>query len=174
MVAIAFACCALLTYAATALAGSAGRSQGKTGTGPGTRTKVTLGNPTCTHFVVAPQPTAAKAGRVTFVVSNKGTLGHPFCGKGAYRTPNTPDTHEFVVLKTNLPPGKLPLKAGSVPGYGDKEAVEVGRVAELQELEPGQTRTLTLNLKPGKYVLLCNIHGHYQLGSYAAFRVTSG
>ncbi len=160
--AIALACCVLLAYAATA------RSEGNTG--KGTRAKVTLAQPTCNHFTVTPQPTAVKAGPVTFVVSNVGAAGHPTWGQGVA---NPPERHELVVLKTNLPPGKLPLKTELGVPY--KFAVEVGRVAPAIAVNPGQTQTVTLNLKPGKYVLICNLFDHYVAGrQYAAFRVTSG
>jgi uncharacterized cupredoxin-like copper-binding protein len=97
-------------------------------------------------FALAPVPTKVKAGKVTFVASNKGALDH-----------------ELVVLKTNLAPTKLPVKG--------TKAVEVGRVGKIPPLKPGQTKTLTLTLKPGKYVLICNVAGHYKAGQHAAFTV---
>ena len=47
------------------------------------------------EFSINPTSTTAPAGRVTFRVRNSGTA-----------------THEFVVLRTNTPAGKLPLKNG--------------------------------------------------------------
>ena len=98
-------------------------------------------------FDLTPTPARAGKGKVTFVVSNKG-VGLD---------------HEFVVLKTNLPPTKLKVKGS--------KAVETGRVGKLLPLKPGQTKTLTLTLAPGKYVLICNLPGHYKAGQRAAFRV---
>lgn len=88
-----------------------------------------------------------KAGQVTFVVKNVGKL-----------------EHSFVVLKTTRAPGKL-RQRGNV-------AVEEGRVGRIAPFKPGQTRRLTLTLKPGKYVLICNMPLHYKAGQYAGFTVT--
>ena len=91
-------------------------------------------------------PSTAKAGKITFVVYNKGTV-----------------KHEFIVVKTNRPAGKLPLK-GSV-------AKLTGVKGKLRPITPGTTKKLTLTLKPGKYVLLCNLAGHYRAGQFKAFKV---
>jgi uncharacterized cupredoxin-like copper-binding protein len=40
----------------------------------------------------------------------------------------------------------------------------VRRFGEIADLAPGKTGKLTLNLKPGAYVLFCNRPGHYQDG----------
>jgi uncharacterized cupredoxin-like copper-binding protein len=88
-----------------------------------------------------------KAGQVTFVVKNVGKL-----------------EHSFVVLKTTRAPGKL-RQRGNV-------AVEEGRVGRIAPFKPGQTRRLTLTLRPGKYVLICNMPLHYKAGQYAGFTVT--
>ena len=50
----------------------------------------------------------------------------------------------------------------SVKGDGDKVNTFV---------PPGQTRTLTLKLTPGHYVLLCNLPAHYKAGQHADFTV---
>ena len=101
------------------------------------------------EFKVIPTPTSAPRGAVTFSVRNTGKL-----------------EHELVVLKTNVAPAKLPVKSG--------KAVEAGRVGKIgaPKLKPGAARTLNLNLGAGKYVLLCNLPGHYQAGQRVGFRVT--
>jgi uncharacterized cupredoxin-like copper-binding protein len=100
------------------------------------------------EFKLSPKPTKVKTGKVTFTVRNIGHLAH-----------------EFIVLKTNIAANKLPKKG--------QRAVEVGRVGRIPgEIKAGQTKTLTLNLKPGKYVLLCNLPAHYASGQYAAFTVS--
>ncbi|HEX9416672.1 MAG TPA: hypothetical protein VF895_08220 [Gaiellaceae bacterium] len=91
-------------------------------------------------------PRSSKAGSVTFVVHNKGKL-----------------KHEFVVVKTNRAPGKLPLK-GQV-------AKLTGVKGLIKPFKPGQTKKLTVKLAAGKYVLLCNLPGHYKFGQYAGFTV---
>ena len=60
--------------------------------------------------------------------------------------------------------------AGALPVKGGR-AVETGFKGELSNVAPGKVRSLTLSLKPGKYVLICNLLGHYKAGQYAALRV---
>jgi uncharacterized cupredoxin-like copper-binding protein len=48
---------------------------------------------------------------------------------------------------------------------------EAGAVDEAEELEPGKSGRLTVELKPGRYLLVCNIVEHYQLGMSTALRV---
>lgn len=98
------------------------------------------------EFTLKPSPTSAKPGQVTFVVKNAGKLDH-----------------EFVVLKTNLAPAKLPSKG--------TKAAEPGRVGKIPKFKPGVTKRLALNLKAGKYVLICNVPTHYRAGQRAGFRV---
>src|SRR5689334_12196408 len=78
------------------------------------------------EFKVVLSRRTIKSGKVTFVVKNVGKL-----------------MHNLVVLKTNLPPGGLPT-------VGTK-AREVGRVGMVPTFKPGQTKTLTLKLRAGKY-----------------------
>lgn len=87
-------------------------------------------------------PSKVSAGKVTFAVKNAGKK-----------------KHEFVVIKTNLAPNALPVTGG--------KASETGSQGEIEEVEPGVTKTLTLTLKPGKYVLICNLLRHYTRGQFA-------
>ena len=73
--------------------------------------------------------------------------------------------HSFQVLKTDLPPDKLPVDGASA------KAKEDGKVGEIASIAAGKSAAVTLDLTPGKYVLICNIAGHYQLGMHAAFTV---
>ena len=86
------------------------------------------------------------AGKVTFVVRNAGQK-----------------EHEFVVIRTNREPDALPVKA--------YKASEEGSQGEIEEFGPGLTKKLTLILKPGKYVLICNIEKHYRRGQFAGLVV---
>ncbi len=94
----------------------------------------------------APTPAKVKAGKVTFVVKNTGHL-----------------SHEFLVLKTKTAANKLPLKGTT--------AVMSGLVGKLKQFKGGLTKTLTLTLKPGHYVLLCNLPAHYKAGQHVDFTV---
>jgi uncharacterized cupredoxin-like copper-binding protein len=42
---------------------------------------------------------------------------------------------------------------------------------ELGDVHPGKTRSTTLTLKSGKYMLFCNEAGHFKAGMYATFTV---
>ena len=92
-------------------------------------------------------PTSAPAGKVKFTVTNSGTV-----------------IHEFVVLKTKVPFDKLPVTKNRI-----SEAKSVGEIGDIGK---GKTKSKTFKLKAGKYVLVCNIAKHYQLGMRAPFTVT--
>jgi uncharacterized cupredoxin-like copper-binding protein len=87
-----------------------------------------------------------RAGKVTFEVVNDGTM-----------------KHELVVLRTDSHHHAVPVRGGV--------AIERGLRGEVRPFAPGVTRTMTVRLKRGKYVLLCNLLGHYMAGQYAALRV---
>jgi uncharacterized cupredoxin-like copper-binding protein len=98
------------------------------------------------EWAIAPVPSAATAGKITFIIKNNGKA-----------------KHEFVVIRTDVAPGKLPVKKG--------RASEKGAKGEIGNLPAGATKRLTLTLSKGKYVLICNFVGHYQAGQRAAFTV---
>ncbi len=73
--------------------------------------------------------------------------------------------HDLIVLKTETAFDKLPIEASTA------KAKEEGRIGGTEAIGAGRTTSLTLDLAPGSYVLLCNVAGHYQLGMRAPFRV---
>jgi uncharacterized cupredoxin-like copper-binding protein len=107
-----------------------------------------------------PSVRTVKTGKVTFLVHNYSNIPHKSFG-----VPDAPEGHELVVLKTNLAPAGL--KVDNLRGV----AVETGRVGKPVVLDPGKSGSITLTLPPGKYVLICNLLGHYAAGQYAAFKV---
>ncbi len=121
----------------------------------GTTVQVTL-----QEWSIVPAPTSAPAGEVIFQVTNTGPE----------------DIHEFVVLKTDLDPGALPIDSN---GAVTEEGAGIAVVDEIEDIPVGQTQTLNVTLQAGKYVLLCNIYSeseneaHYKLGMRIAFEVTS-
>ena len=98
------------------------------------------------EWMVMPSKSSVPAGKVTFVATNTGKA-----------------KHNLVVLKTNLAPSKLPM-AGT-------KAKEVGLVGKTPVFGPKQTRKLALTLKPGRYLLICNVPAHYMAGMRIAFKV---
>lgn len=47
-----------------------------------------------------------------------------------------------------------------------------GHLGEVAELEPGQAGSLGMEMKPGLYLLYCNIPGHYVGGMWTVLTVT--
>jgi uncharacterized cupredoxin-like copper-binding protein len=89
--------------------------------------------------------------------------------------------HEFLVRQTDLAPDALPLiTSGEDKGRVDEESselTEAGNPSEIAVIPPGTTGlSLRLNLKPGHYVVFCNLHVedlfHYTKGMHAEFTVT--
>lgn len=131
----------LATIAIAAVALPAGGSGNGKGGVPAT-VRATL-----SEYKIELKRSSAPAGKIRFRVTNAGTMNH-----------------EFIVIRTNHAPDKLPVRGS--------QASEQGAVGEIEEdeLGPGDTRSLTLRLKRGKYVLICNVPDHYQRGQYVAFR----
>ena len=98
------------------------------------------------EFHVVTGVNSIKAGKVMFAIANSGHL-----------------THQLIVVKTNLAPAKLKKADGS--------ADESAAVGESSDVAAGKSGMLTLTLKPGKYVLLCNLPGHFAAGQWSAFTV---
>jgi uncharacterized cupredoxin-like copper-binding protein len=99
-------------------------------------------------YRVRPSAQNVAPGRVTFVVHNAD--GVP---------------HNLVVLRTSRPARSLPVTGR----HG--RAREIGRQGATAFLHDEQTARLTLTLRAGRYLLICNVPGHYQRGMVVAFRV---
>jgi len=95
-------------------------------------------------------PARAQAGHVTLRVHNVG-----------------PDSHELIVVRTDR--AGLPLRSDRLTV--DEEAVEHDTAGALEPGEPGGTRTLVVDLKPGRYELICNMSGHYLGGMHTTLEV---
>jgi uncharacterized cupredoxin-like copper-binding protein len=80
-----------------------------------------------------------------------------------------PATHEFVVVRTNLPADGLPLGPDGLSVNEDW----LDRVGELNEVPAGTVGTLPLHLAPGRYVFFCNLDGHYLGGMHAVLEVSA-
>jgi uncharacterized cupredoxin-like copper-binding protein len=91
---------------------------------------------------------SVKAGKTKIGVRNVGTM-----------------EHSFEVLKTDLPQDKLPVDGATA------KAREDGKVGEIKSIPAGKSASVTVDLVPGKYVFICNIASHYQLGMHTGFTV---
>ena len=58
------------------------------------------------------------------------------------------------------------------PGQDRVDEKKVKTLGEVSDLDPGKEGKLTINLKPGEYLLFCNMKGHYQAGMLAHLTVT--
>ena len=88
-------------------------------------------------------PHILRAGTIRFVVTNTG-----------------PVSHELILV--HAPQGRLPIRED---GFTVDETVLESRiVGTLEPAGPGTTRSLQVRLAPGRYVLLCNMAGHFMGG----------
>lgn len=81
--------------------------------------------------------------------------------------------HQVVVIRTNDPPDALRIERGKVDVDDAGEemlAFDVPAADPDQGVEGRQIGTV--DLRPGRYVIICNIAGHYQQGMYAALEVS--
>ena len=98
-----------------------------------------------TDYDVTFSPATLRAGTVTLVSTNEG-----------HRV-----VHEFLLVKTDLPADQLPLEHN---GRVDEDSASLTRIAAVEELHPGRSGTVTVDLEPGRYVYFCNEHNHYLVG----------
>lgn len=76
--------------------------------------------------------------------------------------------HELIVSPISSTDVVVPydIEANSV----DEDALSY--LGEVEDLEPGMSGSLTLDLKPGAYLLYCNIPGHFANGMWAVLTVS--
>ncbi len=96
------------------------------------------------HNVVQP-------GQVTFNVTNQG-----------------PDDHEFLIFQTKLAQDNLPTQNGQIQENGPG----VNKVEDHSQVTKGTSYTVSVNLQPGHYVVVCNLPGHYLQGMHAEMVVS--
>lgn len=168
---------ALLTLGFSACGGSAttqsplSESEATAGTGSdkGEIVNIKLGE-NGSHFFVKTDRSKVKAGKVTFEITNVGDM-----------------YHEFVLYlnKDNVAPTKLPINADHEADLNEADIIEEAPYAKPPivpaDKKPGAAdhrirnggwgTELTVDLKPGNYILLCNIENHYATGQGTAFTV---
>ncbi len=88
-------------------------------------------------------------GSVTFRVENAGNV-----------------VHEVAVFRTDL-------EASDIPVDGDRIVESVPGLEEIGEVdaEPGHANVVTMDLSPGRYMLICNVPGHFQNGMWSVLEV---
>ncbi|MGA7308838.1 MAG: sulfocyanin-like copper-binding protein [Pseudolabrys sp.] len=95
---------------------------------------------------------SVKAGKVTFDVTN---LSRSI-------------VHEMIVVAVENPNAPLPYdyNTGQIP---EKQVKMLG---ETEEMQPNAEKTIAIDLKPGAYLLICNVPGHYAAGMWTPLTVT--
>lgn len=81
------------------------------------------------------------------------------------------ETHELVVLRSDKPFDSLPMKMDG----GINEDISGEVIDEIEDIIPGSDRQLNVLLRPGRYVILCNMveeeagkrEEHYSMGMRA-------
>jgi uncharacterized cupredoxin-like copper-binding protein len=76
--------------------------------------------------------------------------------------------HEMIVMYMKDPSKALPYIDNENRVNEDKSADK----GEVSELDPGKSGSLTVALKPGKYLLICNVPGHFDAGMWTELTVT--
>ena len=94
-------------------------------------------------------PARLPSGKVNLAVTNRG-----------------PDAHELIVVRQSN--GRLPLRPDGLTV--NEEKIENRQVGSLEPADPGR-RDLTVDLRPGKYVMFCNMAGHFMGGMHRRFVV---
>jgi uncharacterized cupredoxin-like copper-binding protein len=100
-------------------------------------------------FSIILETVNAPAGSTTFDIVNDG-----------------PSSHEFEVFHTDLAADALPVDGSTVAD----DQLEI--VDEVEDIAPGTSTSLAVELPAGHYVVICNISGHYQAGMHADITVS--
>jgi hypothetical protein len=90
-------------------------------------------------------PTRLPAGNYRLLVHNEGATDH-----------------ELIIAPSAN--GELPLRPDGLTV--DEEALEREEPGSLEPGKPGAVRALDVHLAPGRYVLFCNMEGHYMAGMH--------
>ena len=74
-----------------------------------------------------------------------------------------PDDHELIVVREH-PGTPLPMRTDGVT-LNEEQLMPV-KIGGLEPGRPGSVRRLRLHLAPGRYVMFCNMAGHYLGGMH--------
>ena len=88
-------------------------------------------------------PKHIASGNVTVTVTNKG-----------------PDDHELIIVRATT--ARLPLRTDGLTANEEKLTPIIA--LSLEPATPGSVRTAHVQLRPGRYVLFCNMAGHFMAG----------
>jgi uncharacterized cupredoxin-like copper-binding protein len=121
---------------------------GCAGTGPAAGSVIPVSE---ADFQIA-APTHLTAGEYTLRVHNEG-----------------PTEHELIVVRAGG--HALPLRTDGLTV--SEEALQSLEAGALEPGRPGAVRDLKVRLTPGRYVLFCNMEGHYMAGMHSELVVSA-
>lgn len=100
-------------------------------------------------FRVTVSPSRVRAGTIDVKVTNRG-----------------PDAHELIVVRSD---GGLPFRTDGITI--DEEGLTKRIVDAVEPADAGDLNVLHVHLTRGRYILLCNMYGHYMGGMHAVLIV---
>jgi hypothetical protein len=115
---------------------------------------------TLSEWIVEPDPASADAGEIEFVGDNKGG-----------------ETHELVVVRAR---GADALPTDSDGAVDEEQLPKGSLIGEIEDIATESSKSVTLDLEAGNYVLFCNIseeqpdgsvESHFAEGMHAEFVV---
>jgi uncharacterized cupredoxin-like copper-binding protein len=106
---------------------------------------------TLTDTSITLSAASVKAGDVVFRITNTSMM----------------ELHELVVITTDLPTDQLIPDAS-----GRLDESTLTSMGEEGDITMHQSVDFPLKLAPGRYLLICNLPGHYQAGMHTVFTVT--
>jgi hypothetical protein len=130
------ACCAATVVVVSACGGAVSSSAGGNGTVIGVTER---------DFQITTTIADVSSGNLTLRINNQG-----------------PDQHELIVAPERK--GGLPFRADGFTV--NEEAIQSSEPGSIVAQRPGGTQYLTLHVPPGRYVLFCNMEGHYMAGMH--------
>jgi uncharacterized cupredoxin-like copper-binding protein len=78
-----------------------------------------------------------------------------------------PDAHELIVVRSKG--GNPPLRSDGLTV--SEEELRPVTMGSLEPGPPGSVRDLSVRLSPGRYLLFCNMAGHYMAGMHTVLVV---
>ena len=104
-------------------------------------------------FAIQPAEASLPAGLIDLAVTDRG-----------------PSAHEMLIFQTDQPPDKLPR---GPDGRVDESGDGVLKVFDSGDnIAVGTIKPFHIALAAGRYVMVCNLPGHYLAGMHTAFTVT--
>jgi hypothetical protein len=116
----------------------------------------------------SPQPT--RQSTVNVVMKNYSVSATPAsvpAGNVTFDIRITSGFHALSVLRTDLAPDKIPVVGEQAVTFDPRIEVIAADAVSTED------RSLEAQVKPGAYVLICNVADHYQRGMSSGLEVTS-